>query len=168
MDNIWIDADLEKDTNGDGDMTNDTDSLVVNSPYGIQQGDTIYDIKIGPFDSLFTKKIRLFAKDGNSNISSKTLTLNVYSPVPKIISTSGSTISGNLSEILTKEPIDIFRLRSGNLTRIDSLTSTGTYTIHDGTFELVGNNINGIILTQSGKQIATIHEHTGKITLENT
>lgn len=149
-------------------MINDKDSIIVNSPYGMKQGNTIYDLIIGPFDTLFTKKIRLFARDGNGNISSKDLTLTIYPPVPEIQTLSGSIVSGNLNEVLTNEPIDIFRLRSGNLSRIEPITLSGTKTINNGTFVLTGNDISGIVLTQSGRQIATIDERTGKITLDDT
>lgn len=37
VNNIWIDADLTHDTNGDGDMKNDTDSLDPNTIYGIKK-----------------------------------------------------------------------------------------------------------------------------------
>lgn len=93
MEDLWIDADLTKDTDGDGDVANDRDSIDVNTPYGMRKGNTIYDINIGPFDTLFTKKIRLFAKDINGNMSSKDITLTVYPPLPGIHSFSGNVIS---------------------------------------------------------------------------
>lgn len=165
VDNIWFDTDLTKDTDGDGDSKNDRDSLDSNSLYGIKEGNTIYDLVIGPFDTLFTKKIRLFAEDGNGNISSKDLTLTVYPPVPEIRSISGNTVSGNLNEILGNEPIDIFRLRNGTLARIGS---DSTKTAENGTFALSTKATSGAILTQSGKNIATIDERSGKISLEDT
>jgi len=123
IDSIWIDADLTKDTDGDGDIKNDKDSLDSNSSYGIKKGDTVYDLSIGSFDTLFTKKITLFTKDGNGNLSSKDLTLTIYPPVPNIESITGSIISGRLDETLGNEPVDIFRLRNGAITRIESAKS---------------------------------------------
>lgn len=161
---VWIDADLATDTDGDGNVANDADSLDSSSPYGIRKGNSIYHLEIGPFDTLFTKKVRLFAQDGNGNTSSKDLTLTVYSPVPEIQSFSGSRISGMLDETLGGEPIDIFRLRNGTLSRIDSVGSTSS----DGTFSLATNSGEGIVLSQSGNTIATINERTGRIALENS
>lgn len=100
MENLWIDSDLTKDTDGDGDTKNDKDSLDIATPYGIKKGNSLLDLNIGPFDTLFTKKIQLFTKDGNGNISSKDLTLTVYPPVPEIQSLSGTTVYGTLNEIL--------------------------------------------------------------------
>jgi hypothetical protein len=166
--NIWIDSDLTKDTDGDGDTKNDKDSLDPNTIYGIKKGNTLYDLNIGPFDTLSMKKIRLFAEDSNKNISSRDITLTVYAPVPEIKTLSGSTVSGMLNEVLENEPIDIFRLRNSNLTRIQSTASGAFYTKTDGTFTLSTNNTSGIVLTQSGQNIATIDERTGKIFLEDT
>lgn len=80
--------DLTKDTDGDGNAQNDRDSLDTGSIYGVKKGNTLLDLDIGPFDTLFTKKVKLFAEDGNGNVSSKDLTLIVYPPVPEIRSLS--------------------------------------------------------------------------------
>lgn len=158
--NVWIDMDLAQDTNGDGNTQNDNDTLSTTTTYGVRQGKTVADLDIGPFDSLFTKKIRLFAEDGIGNISSKDLTLTVYPPVPEIQSLSGSTISGNLNEVLSGEPIDIFRFRNGILSRIEPQKSDVTKTAANGTFSLLTKNTSGIVLTQSGRSIANIDERT--------
>lgn len=100
MDKVWVDADLTRDTDGDGDMKNDKDSLDSGTRYGIKRGNAVSDLIIGPFDTLFTKKVRLFAEDGNGNISSKDITLTVYPPVPDIKTLSGNIVSGSLNEIL--------------------------------------------------------------------
>lgn len=168
MDTVWIDADLAKDTNGDGDTKNDADSLDLATTYGIKKGNTLSNFEIGPFNILFTKKIRFFAEDGNGNISSKDLTLTVYPPIPEIRSLSGNRISGNLSEILGDEPIDIFRLRNGALARIEPTASDLAKTRTDGTFTLPASEASGLVLTQSGQNVATIDERTGKIALEDT
>lgn len=168
MNNVWIDADLTKDTDTDGNIANDTDSLNPTTSYGIKKGTTVYHLDIGPFDTLFTKKVRLFAEDGNGNISSKDLTLTVYPPVPEIQSLSGVIVSGDLSEVLAGEPIDIFRLRNGTLSRIEPAKIDGVKTVESGVFTIPTKNTNGIILTESGKTIATIDERTGKISLEDT
>jgi hypothetical protein len=166
--NIWVDMDLTKDTDGDGDGKNDKDSLDPSTPYGVRQGKVFSDIDIGPFDTLFTKKIQLFAEDGNGNTSSKSLTFTVYPPVPEIQSLSGSSISGKLNEVLGGEPIDVFRLRNGVLTRIQPEKTDTIKTTESGIFTLFKKDTSGIVLTQSGKNIANIDEQTGKITLEDT
>lgn len=168
VENVWIDADLTKDTDSDGDIANDKDSLGLATSYGIRKGNTVYNLEIGPFDALFTKKVRLFAQDGNGNISSKDLVLTVYPPVPEIQSLSGSVISGDLNEVLGGEPIDIYRLRNGTIARIEPTGSGSIKTAENGAFALGTKDTSGIILTQSGKTIARVDERTGKITLEDT
>lgn len=168
MDKIWVDADLAKDTDGDGDPKNDRDSLDSATAFGIKKGDAVSDLVIGPFDTLFTKKVRLFAEDGNGNISSKDLTFTVYPPVPDIKTLSGNTLSGSLNEALGNEPIDVFRLRNGILTRIEPVNSDLAKTADNGTFALTTKGTHGIVLTSSGKTIATVDERTGKIELSDT
>ena len=163
-----MDSDITKDTDGDGDVKNDKDSLDSATAYGIKKGNTAFDLDIGPFDSLFTKKIRLFAEDGNGNVSFKDITLNVYSPIPEIQTFSGNVVSGNLNEVLTNEPVDVFRLRNGAMSRIEPTTGSDSKTTDGGVFVLTSKERNGVILTQSGKTIATIDERTGKISLEDT
>lgn len=97
---VYVDTDLTKDTDGDGNVTNDADSLDPHNTSLIKQGKTIFDLEVGSFDSLFVKKIRLYAEDENGNISSKDLTLVIYAPIPEIESTSGSVISGAINESL--------------------------------------------------------------------
>lgn len=168
MENVWVDADLTKDTDGDGDAKNDRDSLDPATPYGIRQGKSASDLAIGPFDSLFTKKIRLFAQDGNGNISSKELTLTTYAPVPEIKTLSGNIVTGGLNESLGNEPVELFRLRNGVLSRIESTDSGSIKTADNGIFSLTAKNTEGIILAHSGKTIANVNERTGKIELSDT
>lgn len=160
VDHIWIDAELTKDTDGDGDTANDRDSLDPATTFGIKKGSTIYDLDIGVFDTLFTRKIRLFSEDSNGNVSSKDLTLTVYPPVPEIDSITGDKISGSLSEALGDEPIDIFRLRNGGLSRLKPLAPDTGKTAADGTFTLDAKDTKGLVLTQSGRNIASINERT--------
>lgn len=97
---VYVDTDLTKDTDSDGNIINDADSLDPRNISLIKQGKTIFDLEIGAFDSLFVKKIRLYAEDENGNVSSKDLTLVVYAPIPEIQSTSGSIVSGAINESL--------------------------------------------------------------------
>lgn len=70
--------------------------------------------------------------------------------------------------MLGDEPVDVFRLRNENLSRIDTTGSGFTKTTTDGAFALVSSGRDGVVLTQSGRTIATIDERTGKISLEDT
>lgn len=69
---------------------------------------------------------------------------------------------------MASEPVDIFRLRNNTLTRIKSADGETSKTTENGTFTLQTKDTSGVILTQSGKTIATIDERTGKISLEDT
>lgn len=97
---VFVDTDLARDTDGDGNPTNDADSLDPRNTSLIKQGRTIFDLELGAFDSLFIKKVRLTAEDENGNKTSKDLTIVVYAPIPEIQSASGSVISGTINESL--------------------------------------------------------------------
>lgn len=62
----------------------------------------------------------------------------------------------------------MFRLRNGVLSRIDPIGSGSIKTADNGTFSLTVKGTEGIVLTSSGKTIATIDERTGKIELSDT
>ena len=71
--------------------------------------------------------------------------------------------------MLAGEPVDVFRLRNKTLTRIKTADEGATSkTQSNGEFTLQARDVSGIILTKSGKTIATIDERTGKIDLDDT
>jgi hypothetical protein len=56
---------------------------------------------VGPFDELFTKKIRIYLVDQNNNIGYKDVDFEVYAPVPNIskIPASYKLLSMNFSQL---------------------------------------------------------------------
>jgi len=46
------------------------------------------------------------------------MTLEVYSPIPKITEVANRIVTGIINEALKDEPIDIFRHRNGRIDRI--------------------------------------------------
>lgn len=72
-----------------------------------------------------------------------------------------------MNEVLKGEPIDLFRLRNGALTRIHSATGDILETTENGSFNIIASKTSGIVLSESGTIIATINERTGKIALDN-
>lgn len=140
----WIDADLGVDSDGDKNTSNDKDSNNPNSTFHIK-GDGAYKFTFGPFDSLFTKTIRLFASDTAGNTSQKDIRLTVYSPIPDITSVSGSIVSGKLNESLQGEPIDLFRYRNGGLVRLQT-DETKSKTASGGTFDIPTRTGSGLVL----------------------
>ncbi|EKD30015.1 MAG: hypothetical protein ACD_78C00187G0002, partial [uncultured bacterium (gcode 4)] len=162
---VSVDTDLTKDTDGDGNTTNDADSLDPHNTSLIKQGRTIFDLELGAFDSLFIKKVRLTAEDENGNTTSKDLTIVVYAPIPEIQSTSGSIVSGAINESLVWEPIDIFRFRNGKMTRLKIDNLSTALTKENGLFSIPTSHLPDIVLKRSGSGIANISETTGKITL---
>ncbi len=106
---VFVDTNLDVDTNGDGIKENDRDSETGTGI--IRKGSNPLEIFVRPQESLFTKKIRFWATDEVGNTSNKESSLVIYSPLPNIQSQSGSSVAGSLDETLANEPIDLLRFR---------------------------------------------------------
>ncbi|RKW20498.1 VCBS repeat-containing protein [Candidatus Gracilibacteria bacterium] len=165
---IYVDFFPERDTNGDLNPKNDNDSMPNLQIF--KRGDSII-LKVGKFTSLLKKKIGINVIDENQNRGYTEVNLEIYSPIPEIESYDGVTISGKISEKLQGEPINFYRFRGGDLTKLgdekDNLTvftnKDGKYSLKTGLFE--GNLT---VKDKNGQQIATILEKTGKISIENS
>jgi hypothetical protein len=165
---FYIDFDLTKDTNGDGNPKNDRDNDK------IKVIKTINSIKVEfwPYDKLFKKKIAIIAKDQNDNVGYKEIDFEVYSPIPSIKTENKGLINGFISEKLDAEPVNIYRYRGGIISKIldkswQQKVNTFSWGIYDFTslYDLsVGQWLS---IKKDGKEIATIDESTGYITLKN-
>ncbi|MDD2566021.1 MAG: VCBS repeat-containing protein [Candidatus Gracilibacteria bacterium] len=179
---IYIDFDINKDTSGDGIVDNDKDSLDSDSPYYnlVHKGSTIYDLVVGPFDSIFNKKVMLYVVDENNNVSKNPVDFEVYAPIPTIVSTDSGIIKGLINEELNGEPIDIFRYRNGILDLIKPKVGSVTKTNELGQFGIeVESTSSGIVIKKTRAEneleagfketiIANVNETTGKIDLKDT
>jgi hypothetical protein len=155
---LFVDTDLSVDSDGDSKKDNDNDSR---SGTGIvRAGSGTLDLIITPQKTLFERRIKLWATDEAGNISSRESKVVIYSPIPNIVSQSGSLITGELNERLDQERVDLVRFRSGKIDPIgNTLQTTG------GAFSGTLGTGSGLILRENGAPIASIHEQSGLITL---
>ncbi|MDD2870584.1 MAG: VCBS repeat-containing protein [Candidatus Gracilibacteria bacterium] len=169
---VIVDMDLTLDTDGDGNTRNDDDGLIdgeyknkVNINYSLLS----LKLDIGKFDNIFKKKIGFTLIDQNNNAGYKEVDLEVYSPKPSIIDYNNGKVDGKLNEDLTDEPVNLYRFRGGVVTSLQdetgflkSKTDTGKYDFN------VSGSGSGLKLYREGQQIASVDEHTGKITLSDS
>lgn len=175
--NIYIDADITKDSSWDWISDNDKDSLDTKTTYGIKKWNTIFDIIVWPFDKLINKKVMLYAVDNNDNTTATLIDFEVYAPLPEIknVTKEASFINWNIDETIDWEPIDIFRYRDNVLSKIDTKDKDNN-TDDSWVFWITGkNNDKGLILSKqinnswatSSWIIANINETTWKIDMKD-
>lgn len=165
---VYIDSNLKVDSDNDGNPANDKDSIS-KANIEVQLSSTSLKLKILPFDSIFTKNIRLYMVDKNNNIWYKDLVLTVYSPIPEVKWNNNSTIFGDLNEEIISERVDLYRYRWGVLKRLtkDYVNTSATWA-----FQYNYNNSQGLVLKDTSntwaiKDIANINETTWKIDLKD-
>lgn len=175
---IYIDADITKDSDWDWILDNDKDSLDTNTKYGIKKWSTIYDIVVWPYNELMNKKVMLYTIDYNNNKSATLVDFEVYAPIPEIksVAKESSLIKWIINENISQEPIDIFRYRDGVLSKIDTKDKTNDNTDDTGQFNITGaSTAQGLIITKKSTSswatntwtIAIINEQTWKIDIKD-
>jgi hypothetical protein len=155
---LFVDEDLNLDSNGDGKKDNDPDSR---SGTGIiRAGSGTLELNISPQKTLFERPIKLWATDEAGNVSSRESKIVIYSPIPTINTQSGTIITGQLDELLEQERVDLVRFRSGKIDPIgDTLRTTS------GVFSGALRTGSGLILKENGVALATINEYSGVVNL---
>lgn len=174
---IYIDADIEKDSSWDWVVDNDKDSLDEKTKYWIKKWDSIYDIIVWSFDKLISKNILLTVIDNNNNKLSSLIDFEVYSPIPQIsnVDKNISQIKWSIDENIAWEPIDIFRYRDWVLKKIDTKNEKDE-TTSDWWFDITWLSIEkGLVITKSTTSswvtntwvIAIINETTWRINIKD-
>lgn len=163
--NISIDLDVWKDSDWDGNPSNDQDiSLTKSDPlFTIEKDGGKILLKVWPYTSLIEKKIKLFVEDQNHNIASKEINFQVYSPIPNIEEVDKNHIEWSLDESLDGIPVHFYRLRGNALNKV-GMSSTDTFS--GGLFDYsyaTGAGQKWITVFGSGETLFTIDEKTGKI-----
>ncbi len=85
---VWIDTDLAKDSDEDGNTQNDDDRDRV----AISLSPAKIGLTFGPYEELFERNVKIFVEDNNGNIAAKEVPLEVYAPIPDISDISDNTI----------------------------------------------------------------------------
>ena len=160
---IWIDFDLETDSDNDGNLFNDRDTDKINIINTLGE----ISIAFGPYEELFSKRIRISAEDKNWNIGSREVSFEVYAPQPEIDVFTDGTIAGTLDEELVWEPIRIYRYRWWAVEKLQEISG------EDSVLSVLEWNYDfetpitseWLVLTRDDREIATINEYTWKVDL---
>lgn len=165
---VYIDSNLQLDSDSDWDATNDKDNLISDwknkANIEVLLSNISLKLKILAFDNIFTKNIRIYLVDKNNNIWYKDVSLQVYAPIPEIKSDSSNTIIWTIWENLLNEKIDLYRLRGGSLKR---LTKDSIMTDSEGNFSYRTDSTKWLILKKWDTEIASINEITWIIDLKD-
>lgn len=120
---LSIDSDLTIDTDGNGIF--DDDFATSGSGFSI----STYELVFGKFVTPGNYEMSLKAIDEMGNTTIMPLTVEAYTPVPKIqnVTLSGN-LDGSITEAVLETPIHFFRVRSGEVPKILSPEITPTDT----------------------------------------
>lgn len=144
------------------DLENNSDSTSTNNISVRKEWDN-FVLEFAPFEELINKKIGISLKDINWNSALKEIWLEVYTPIPSIINIEENTITWNIEENLTNEPINIYRLRWGQLSLLNEeniLTNDWEYQ-----FWIEDENLFWLKIEKNWDLIARVNEYTWKINL---
>ena len=161
---VYVDFDLEVDSNWDQDTKNDLDTdkiKIIKSPIKIE-------IEFWEFNELFKKNIWITLVDNNWNKSFTKIPFEVYSPKPKINSFEWWVINWNINENLNNEPVSIYRYRWGVIKKLIDIDWNNKTSTNDWNYSFSTDNnlINDWLILQTNNiDIAKINEKTWKIDL---
>lgn len=163
IDDIFVDFDLDKDTSGDWDTTNDRD-------YYLWNKDTKFNIlvtksqkilfEIGSFDKLINKKVRIYVMDNNQNKWYRDVLFQIYSPSLEISNIENNSIVWTLWEELKDEPVSFYRVRGWGLYRLkDTKNNTTSSTFANWWFKFESSKTSSwLTLKVDWKDVAVVSE----------
>jgi len=177
----FIDTDLKKDDDGDGNMTNDKNAGRDINPFIDSDGDGLpfndLDdpmIQLGPYKNLQMREVMLNVVDESLNVGQQKITVKVVAPKIALDQSSADTgvVSGAIDLAEVNVPIAIVRVRDGvtSILKTLSANSKGKYfTDAEGKFLVNDLKLDDsvIITDKDGNIVAEIDPKTGKIILKN-
>ncbi len=165
IESVTVDTDLDVDSDSDGNPKNDNDTDKLTIIKTVSK----VSIEFWEFEELFEKDIAIRLEDENNNVSIKEVPLEVYAPIPYIRTATDDSVQWVLSEKLTWEPINLYRMRGGVLKRLeDENGEIKVYTSKDWVYNFwSATNATGLEITSNGVIVATVNEFTWKIDLKN-
>lgn len=131
---LYLDTDLSIDLDDenwwDWDSSNDRNvKLLLEDNLGIYslfKRDWDIMLWVWPFDNLNDRTINLIAIDWNDNIWSSEIFIDIYAPTPYISTWWEEELSWIIDKQLSNQPIDIFRYRWGQISKITDEVETFT------------------------------------------
>jgi hypothetical protein len=123
------------------------------------------------FNTIFKTKIDIILEDNNWNISTSEVDFEVYSPIPKIEKDNKNKITGSINEDLLWEPINLYRIRSWWVKRLeDKNNKIKVYSVDEWkfNFDYNTNKSTWLLLKNNILDIATINENSWQITIKDS
>jgi len=145
-------------------------SNILSKNFKIEKSNYSILLKFNKFDKLFKEKINLELEDMNWNKSITPIDFEIYSPKPEINNNNGNKITWKINEELYKEPINIYRIRSWMIKRLetnDNKIKVYTDKKWKFDFDAKSETSSWLILKENNIEIVSINENTWKITLKN-
>ncbi len=163
---VWWDLYPKKDSDGDGDSTNDVDFPKPDSDYPIER---LLKIKLPPRAKAEEFSVFLHVQDPAGNVTSQEIKITVGAPALElqIASMDEHQLSGKVQEKLAKVPVWFLRSRAGveDLLREEPVLSDKS-----GRFELSGLSASGgleIIDKTTGKVVVEVLENGRPVIIDN-
>lgn len=143
-----------------------------NSKINIIKTNNNIKIHFAKFEKLFKKKISIILEDNNWNKSNHKLGFEVYSPIPKITNHSKNIIKWVVSEQLSSKPINIYRVRAGQLKRLETKDAKIKVNSIDEWIFVFNYNYNEnsgwLVLKDSIWDVSFVNENTWKIKINKS
>jgi len=146
-------------------------SNILPDNYSIEKKTYSILLKFNKFNKLFKEKIELELEDTNWNKSITPIDFEVYSPTPEINNNDGNNITWKIDEKLIEEPINIYRIRSWVIKRLQTKNNEiKVYTVDEWNFSFNAKweTSSWLILKENNIEIANINENTWNIKIKNT
>jgi uncharacterized repeat protein (TIGR01451 family) len=175
----WMDTDLAKDNNMDGDAGNDKDlgnDLDITKDFdGDGKANNDLDdpvFKLGPYNDLNERKVKLNVMDEAGNVSGQEITIRIFVPEVTIADSTAESgvIRGSIAPVDKDIPVSVLRNRDGLISKIKTASANpyGKYlTDIAGEFEVGDLNLKDTIIIKNseGEAIGEINAQTGRIVL---
>lgn len=158
LDSLWWDWDFKNDRNV---KLKDEEDLETYSLY--RDWDNIM-LSVWPFEDLESRKLNMIAIDWNDNIWSSEITVEIYAPTPYISSWWEDKLSWILDKKIDNQPIDIFRYRWGQISKITD--EIDTFTNQDWEFDFSVWTESWVKIEYIWEKIADINDKTWVIEFE--
>ncbi|HLG26002.1 MAG TPA: S-layer homology domain-containing protein, partial [Candidatus Gracilibacteria bacterium] len=177
----WMDTDLQKDDDGDGDPANDRNlgnDLNVTSDYdgdGVTNNDLDDPVFVlGPYEDLNQRTVKVSVMDEALNVSGQEITISIYVPAITLEESSATSgvVTGTIDPVDSEIPVSLLRDRDGVTSKLvsESANDDGQYlTDIDGEINVDDLNLNDTIVIKNdkGEIIAEINPKTGRIIITN-